>query len=87
MSARPYFGRKKWFIEFIEEWSQLFGGQNWYTCTFLRLELENDKIMGGYEATFIILGVGLRWRWNHTQTELMDEIDRAMDEIKKREKP
>lgn len=73
--------RGNWFIEFIEEWSQIFGGHNWYTCTLCRIEFENDTIMGGYEATAMLLGVGLRWRWNHTQTETMKEIDRQIRDL------
>lgn len=72
---------KSWFIDWIEEYSQFFQECNWWTFHPAYIEFENDKIMGGIEATFIIAGLGLRVRWNHTITPEMQECVDAMAEI------
>lgn len=69
-----FFDRKQWLVEFIEEWSQMVSKCNWYTCTVCRIEFENDAILGAYEWIAVFLGVGIRIRWNHTRTELIDEL-------------
>lgn len=73
---------KHWFIDWYQEWSQLWEGCNWYDFTICHIAFENDKIMGGVEATFVLFGLGLRWRWNHTRTEQMAEVEQAVAEIK-----
>lgn len=65
---------KDWFFEFYEDWSQLLGGCNWYAFRFCHIEVEWDKAMGGIEATITFMGLGFRWRWNYTVTELAAEI-------------
>ncbi len=72
---------KGWFIDWIEEWSQIFGGCNWYTFTLIRIEFENDAILGGIETTWIILGLGFRLRWNHTETKLARDLKDQVDEL------
>ena len=59
------------FIELDCQWKQLLAGYNWYTFNLINIEIENDIIMGGYECTFVLLGFSIRWRWNHTETEMM----------------
>jgi hypothetical protein len=78
---------KKWFIDWIEQYSQFFESCNWYTFNFAHIEFENDKIMGGVEVTFVILGLGFRWRWNHTETEERKACTDAIEEIKGRRVP
>jgi hypothetical protein len=73
---------KNWFIDWIEEWSQFFRDDNWYTFHPCWIEFENDKIMGGYEFTFVLLGCGMRWRWNHTSTPQMQDCLDAVEDIK-----
>lgn len=71
-----------WLIEFCEDWSQFFDGPcNWYTFRFCLVEIENDVSMGGVEAMVILLGLGFRWRWNHTNTEQRSEIVRLISDI------
>lgn len=70
------------FVEWHEDWSQLFRRCNWYTFTFFRFEVEDDRIMGGVESTLILLGLGVRVRWNWRETEKTREIDAAMEEMK-----
>ena len=70
-----------WLIELIEDYSQFFTHCNWYTFRFAQIEFENDSIMGAYEATVIILGIGIRCRWNHTDTETAQEIREQVAEI------
>jgi hypothetical protein len=72
--GRFYIEGDNWFFEFMEEYSQFFQPCNWYTFRFAMLEIENDEILGGIEATVIIAGVGFRFRWNHTETEALADI-------------
>lgn len=68
-------------FEFIEEWSQFFEPCNWYTFHPFMFEVEDDRHLGGVECTFIILGIGFRARWNHTETDDIKEIIRRKNEI------
>lgn len=72
---------KSWFIDWTNQWTQLWEKCNWYDFDLLWVRFENDMIMGGYEATFIVLGLGFRWRWNHTRTQQMEECERMVEEI------
>lgn len=72
---------KGWFVDWIEEWSQFFQPCNWRTFHPLFIEIEDDRTMGGVEATLIILGVGVRFRWNYAQTEKVDLIIAAREKI------
>jgi hypothetical protein len=74
--------RGNWLFELIEEYSQFFDDCNWYTYRFAHLEFENDSILGAYEGTIVILGIGIRVRWSHTETETMAEIKRRVETIK-----
>lgn len=70
------------FIEPIEQWSQFFERCNWYDFTFIKFDVEDDRIMGGVECTLVLLGLGFRARWNYARTERVDEIARSVEEIK-----
>jgi hypothetical protein len=72
-----------WHIDWTEDYSQFFRKDNWYTFTFIHLVFENDTMMGGYELTFVVLGLGFRIRYNHTRTELVDEILKSIDDIER----
>lgn len=74
-------GYKGWFVDWIEEWSQFLGGCNWYTFHPVLIEIEDDRIMGGIEATVIVLGLGARVRWNHTKTLQVASIERQVAEL------
>lgn len=74
---------QNWWIDWEEQYSQLFSKDNWYTYNFAHIEFEWDKMMGGLEATIIILGLGFRWRWNYTITE---EYQRLVDLIEQQNK-
>lgn len=69
------------FVEWIEEWSQFFSDCNWYTFHPLQFEIEDDRSMGGVEFTCVVLGLGLRVRWNYAKTERIDQLTRAVEEI------
>ena len=71
-----------WLLQPIEEWSQFWQSCNWYTIHPINIELENDESMGGFEITVIVLGIGLRWRWNYTVTEQMAKILDDIEGIK-----
>lgn len=77
------FERGPLFIHLFEEWSQFFERCNWYTFRFVLLEFENDETLGGVEITLAIFGLGVRVRWNHTETETIREIKEQVAEIQK----
>lgn len=70
-----------WFVDWIEDWSQFFCPCNWRTFRVFFWELEDDRIMGGLETTFIILGLGLRLRWNYRITDEAAEIKSRIKSI------
>lgn len=75
-------GYKGWFLHWIEEWSQFFEPSNWRTFHPIFIEMEDDRIMGGVEATVIILGVGVRLRWNYTITDETAGVLQSVADIK-----
>jgi len=74
----------RWIFEFINEWKQLIGSWNWYTFTFINIEIENDLFTHGVEFLFIVLGFGFRIRYNKPSfdkwaKDLMKETDEAKE--------
>ena len=69
------------FVEWQEDWSQLAGGCNWYTFRFCQIECEWDKMLGGVEATVVIMGLGVRIRHNYSDTDAMIRIRQQVAEI------
>ena len=63
------FERGNWMLDANQQWTDLFEPCNWYDFTVIRIDIENDKCMGAWEASFWLLGFGVRIRWNHTMTE------------------
>lgn len=71
---------KHWLIEGINEWRQLFGKYNWYTCTLINIKFEVDDWTAGYEFLFVVLGLGIRVRYNTDEAlEKFDEWTRDTD--------
>ncbi len=70
-----------WYVEPIEQWSQFLGGCNWYTFHPIKIELEDERNMGSIEATLILLGLGLRIRWNYAETDAVSELLSAVDDL------
>lgn len=81
--AQAYLGAE-WY--FIEEWSQFVGKCNWYTFTPIKIEIEDDRILGGWEFTLVILGVGFRFRYNYAETELVLRLRNQIKEINDEER-
>ncbi len=73
--------RGKWLFDLSEDYSQFFGKRNWYDYRFVHIEFENDVILGAYEFMFALLGLGLRVRWQHTETDDWRLIKRRVDQI------
>jgi hypothetical protein len=46
------------------------------------MEVEWDKMMGGIECSLVLLGFGIRVRWNYTETEATREVDRRVAQAK-----
>jgi|SRR5882672_4666051 len=68
-------------VFWIEQWSQFTSKNNWNIFNIINFEFEDDRIMGGLEATFIILGLGARIRFNYKVTEEVSYIQRQITEI------
>lgn len=73
----------RWLIDLTEDYSQFFDACHWYTYRVAHIEFERDVVLGGWEASIALLGLGIRVRWNHTETDALREVRRRMDEIKK----
>lgn len=76
--ADPYLGFS---VYWIEEWSQFFERCNWYTFHPIKIEVEDERSMGGFEVTVIVLGLGFRLRWNYAVTEQLEEIREQIREL------
>jgi len=70
----------KIFIDYINEWNQIWGSWNWITITIINVSFEDDISLGGYEFTFILLGLGFYVRIYHTETPLMKKILKRAEE-------
>lgn len=71
---------KRAFVHACCDWH--FSGYNWYTFDIIEISIENDTMMGAFEATFKLFGVGFRWRWNHSETELTNRLAKQVEAIK-----
>lgn len=76
----------RFIVSGINELDQLvnFFKYNWTTWNWclVKLEYENDIILGGYEFTVILLGLGFRVRYNKPiKTQEMIHIEKQMEEI------
>lgn len=69
------------YFYWIEEWSQLLGGCNWYTFHAAQFEFEWERNMGGVEATVVLLGLGFRVRWNYAVTPIVGDIKKTVDSL------
>ena len=60
----------KGLLHFYNQWEQFYFWNwkkikwNWFNFTFFHLDIENDKMVPGYELEFFLLGFGFRFRWN-----------------------
>lgn len=70
-----------WLFEWIEEWSQFGPDYNWRTFHPFNWEIEDDRVMGAVETTFILLGLGFRVRYTYAVTETMTKIKRQVEDI------
>jgi len=66
------------FIESVNYWYWLFHACNWFDVELINISFEKDSMLDGYEFSFVILGFGLRLRWN-TFTEDNEIIKRAKE--------
>lgn len=79
-------GKDRWIFQPINEWVQLLHTFNWYTFTLINIEYEDDVFTGGYEFTFILLGLGLRIRYNTDEAfEKFEEWTKEPEPLTKQE--
>jgi len=69
------------FFEFIEQYSQFGGACNWYTFNPIFVEFEDDRSLGGLECTVVVLGIGVRLRWNYASTPMVDHLKQQMKDL------
>lgn len=70
-----------WLIEGVNQWKQLFNTFNWYRFTLVLFEFENEKWLYGYELNVILLGLGIRIRYNTDKAlEQFDEWEKEDDD-------
>ena len=49
----------------INDWKGLWNEYNWYTFHFIHIYFENDIMTGGLDFEFVVLGLGIRLRYNY----------------------
>lgn len=70
----------------LNEWRELFprGDWNWRTFHVVQVEIEDDRMMGNWELTVVLLGLGFRLVWVGEDTEarkrIRDDLDRFLGE-------
>jgi len=76
---------EKCFINPRNDWEQFRTKEghkwNWVTFTFIQIEIEDDKMLGDYEFTFILFGLGFYIRYHYTDTETSEKIKKQVEEI------
>lgn len=77
------------FVHTVNDWRDLIAmwrsEYNWYTFRMALIEFERDDIVPGYECTLLLLGLGLRFRyntdWDGTRVaEILDDLPAAIAE-------
>ena len=71
--------KNEWIFEFINDWEQLVQENNWLDFTLIYIHFMNDKILGGCEFDFVLLGLGIHIRLNHTMTKEMEGLIKGAD--------
>lgn len=79
MTEESYTG---WYFHWIEQWSQFWDSCNWYTFHPIKLEIEDESHMGGWEVTFVLMGLGFRVRYNYQETEVVKGLKEQIERIK-----
>lgn len=90
MLTRPVHGtngeERRWYFDFYEQWSGLFGGSNWYDFTLLNIEGEYAPYSGRWEFSLALLGlrVTVTYVFDHTFNRKMSAmVDEIKEELKK----
>jgi hypothetical protein len=71
------------FFTLSTDFIQLWGKWNWYSFTFIQLEIENDKMTGGFEIMASLLGFHFFGRWNYKPEILEKMLEEAEEEFRK----
>ena len=80
----PGTGGLKSIAHFTNDWEQIIGWKryNWRTFDFIKLYVEDDAMLGGYELEAALLGLGFRIRFNVRTTETGRELAQRVEDIK-----
>lgn len=78
------FTKEGWAFESQNDWWNPFKKYNWYTLRLCHIEIENDAIFGAYECTIVLLGLGGRIRYTHTETEYAKDLEKRVEEMEKK---
>jgi hypothetical protein len=57
--------KDRFVVQGINEWAQFQGKWNWVSFTLIHINFEKDVWIGGYELTFVVLGLGVFLRFNN----------------------
>ena len=71
------------FIEFWNDWHQLFGKYNWYTFDFIKISAEKDEMIEGYELELKLLGLGVRIRVNTNENNEIIQREKEVEQSAK----
>lgn len=78
---RYYILYKKFSLDLVEEYSQYFSESNWLDFHIINLNIDDDIQMGSFAIEVIILGVGFRLCYQHTETDFRKEIEERAAEM------
>lgn len=71
-----------WFLHGINEWEQFLSPTRWNWITFrpIYIEWEWDRMIPGVELEVVLLGLGVRFRWNDdwNKTEAGRELSKPL---------
>lgn len=63
-------------VTWLQQWTGLFGRNNWYDFDLVHLYVEWDRMLGGVELSAVLLGLGFTLRYNYAETEAWLDIKR-----------
>jgi hypothetical protein len=72
---------QRWFVDWDEQWSGIFGRSNWYDFTLIDIEGEYAPYSGRYEFSVALLGVRVTITYVY-DTSFNESLRKTVDEIK-----
>lgn len=87
MSYKTLIQKGRWFIQFKEDYSNVFSPSffNWVEFTFVKFYVENNRLFGIFEVEACLLGLGFNIQFVHNKKRLygkMEEYDKMLESEK-----